>query len=75
MQYAFSSIASSHPWAGLVPLKVPDIYDCAKYDVTHNFAVLGEPAALVEVHDHVKRLAMLVVPLEYGSTLKVMTCR
>ncbi|KAL1510203.1 hypothetical protein AB1Y20_006533 [Prymnesium parvum] len=53
--------------------KVPDIYDCVKFDLTHNFAALGEPAPLVAVHEHVHHLAQLVVPLEYGSTLQDMT--
>ncbi|KAL3895633.1 MAG: hypothetical protein SGPRY_013466, partial [Prymnesium sp.] len=52
---------------------VPDIYDCAKYDLAHNMIALGHPASLLEVHEHVKPLAQLVVPLEYGSTLQVTT--
>lgn len=55
--------------------QVPDIYDCAKYDLAHNFEALGKPQPLIDVHEHVRLLASLVVPLEYGSTLKVQRAR
>uniref|UniRef100_A0A8C4Q4T5 Inositol hexakisphosphate and diphosphoinositol-pentakisphosphate kinase n=1 Tax=Eptatretus burgeri TaxID=7764 RepID=A0A8C4Q4T5_EPTBU len=46
--------------------KVPDIYDCVKYDVQHNGAL-----GLLQIQDLYKiskALADVVIPLEYGLT-------
>ena len=51
--------------------KVPDIYDCVKYDVEHNRAVLENTDAWLtctELYTHVKNLADVVIPQEYGMT-------
>lgn len=62
--------------------KIPDIYDCAKYDVTHNPEFLKlRPANLVRIFDLAKHLADAVVPQEYGEAprekfeIGVLTCR
>ena len=44
--------------------KIPDIYDCSKYDLTHN-AHLNFPS-LPAVFRTSRRLAQLVIPGEYG---------
>lgn len=41
--------------------KVPDIYDCIKYDVQHNMKVLNFPEA-EELHALSKSIADVVVP-------------
>lgn len=49
--------------------KVPDIFDSVKYDGRHNF--LNEIAPqLREIHRLVQSLATLIVPQEYGMTVK-----
>ncbi|KAH9247348.1 hypothetical protein BASA81_015065 [Batrachochytrium salamandrivorans] len=62
--------------------KIPDIYDCAKYDVTHNPEFLKlRPANLVRIFDLAKHLADAVVPQEYGEAprekfeIGILTCR
>lgn len=47
--------------------KVPDIYDCIKYDLQHNPHTLQFPHG-EELYMHAKALADVVVPLEYGIT-------
>ena len=52
--------------------KIPDIYDCAKYDVQHNRAVLENTDAwkvAVELYINAKNLADVVIPQEYGMTI------
>ena len=52
--------------------KVPDIYDCAKYDVQHNRVVLENTEAwkvAVELYINAKNLADVVIPQEYGMTI------
>ena len=52
--------------------KIPDIYDCAKYDVQHNRAVLENTDAwkvAVELYLNAKNLADVVIPQEYGMTI------
>jgi inositol hexakisphosphate/diphosphoinositol-pentakisphosphate kinase len=47
--------------------KIPDVYDCARYDCLHNFLPqLRE--ALREVFALSKWLAFIVIPQEYGMT-------
>ena len=51
--------------------KIPDIYDCIKYDVEHNRAVLIHSEAwkvAVQLYTNVKHLADVVIPQEYGMT-------
>jgi hypothetical protein len=49
--------------------KVPDIYDCVKYDLLHNNSlILDLEGAAEELHDVVSALADIVVPQEYGMT-------
>lgn len=47
--------------------KVPDIYDCIKYDLQHNQHKLQFDQA-VELYTYAKALADVVVPQEYGIT-------
>ncbi|XP_076356477.1 inositol hexakisphosphate and diphosphoinositol-pentakisphosphate kinase-like isoform X45 [Tachypleus tridentatus] len=49
--------------------KVPDIYDCIKYDLQHNQYTLQFPHA-EELYIYAKALADIVIPLEYGITKK-----
>ena len=52
--------------------KIPDIYDCAKYDVQHNRSVLENTDAwkvAVELYINAKNLADVVIPQEYGMTI------
>ena len=52
--------------------KIPDIYDCAKYDVQHNRVVLENTDAwkvAVELYINAKNLADVVIPQEYGMTI------
>lgn len=48
--------------------KVPDIYDCIKYDLQHNSKVLRFPDT-EELHAITKAMADIVIPQEYGITL------
>merc|ERR1711892_74149 len=51
--------------------KIPDIYDCIKYDVEHNHSVLENTDAwkvVVDLYTDVKNLADVVIPQEYGMT-------
>ncbi|GBM50144.1 Inositol hexakisphosphate and diphosphoinositol-pentakisphosphate kinase [Araneus ventricosus] len=45
--------------------KVPDIYDCIKYDLQHNHHSLQFPRAQ-ELYVYAKALADIVIPQEYG---------
>uniref|UniRef100_H2XPG3 Inositol hexakisphosphate and diphosphoinositol-pentakisphosphate kinase n=1 Tax=Ciona intestinalis TaxID=7719 RepID=H2XPG3_CIOIN len=45
--------------------KIPDIYDCIKYDLQHNGALMVEYAELYKIS---KALADVVIPQEYGMT-------
>ncbi|KAH8292302.1 hypothetical protein KR054_008220 [Drosophila jambulina] len=47
--------------------KIPDIYDCIKYDVQHNQHTLQYDRA-EELYVYTKNLADIVVPQEYGLT-------
>lgn len=47
--------------------KIPDIYDCIKYDLQHNQAALKYVQAQ-ELYVLVKALADVVIPQEYGLT-------
>lgn len=47
--------------------KIPDIYDCIKYDLQHNQHTLQFQFAH-ELHAYAKALADIVVPQEYGIT-------
>jgi len=51
--------------------KIPDIYDCIKYDLEHNRVVLESTDAwkvVVELYTTVQNLADVVIPQEYGMT-------
>uniref|UniRef100_H2Z6C3 Inositol hexakisphosphate and diphosphoinositol-pentakisphosphate kinase n=1 Tax=Ciona savignyi TaxID=51511 RepID=H2Z6C3_CIOSA len=45
--------------------KIPDIYDCIKYDLQHNGTLMVEYAELYTIS---KALADVVIPQEYGMT-------
>jgi len=47
--------------------KIPDIYDCIKYDLQHNQHTLQFQHAH-EMHTYAKALADIVIPQEYGMT-------
>lgn len=47
--------------------KVPDIYDCIKYDLQHNKSTLQCPLT-EELYTFAKNLADVVIPQEYGMT-------
>ncbi|CAF0929451.1 unnamed protein product, partial [Didymodactylos carnosus] len=49
--------------------KIPDIYDCIKYDLLHNINVLQFVHA-EDLYVYVKALADIVVPQEYGITIE-----
>jgi hypothetical protein len=75
MCHGESLITMKHRWDELVhdfynpdtdvfdPTKIPDVYDCIKYDVLHNRPFLENIRAL---YRGVKRLADFVIPQEYG---------
>ncbi len=46
--------------------KIPDIYDCIKYDLQHNQHIL-QFAESQEFYTYAKSLADIVIPQEYGS--------
>lgn len=46
--------------------KIPDIYDCIKYDLQHNQHIL-QFAESQEFYTYAKALADIVIPQEYGS--------
>jgi inositol hexakisphosphate/diphosphoinositol-pentakisphosphate kinase len=48
--------------------KIPDVYDCIKYDVLHNHAVVLDIEGVPELYVLAKRLADVVIPQEYGLT-------
>ena len=47
--------------------KIPDIYDCIKYDLQHNLYTLQFPQA-EQLYLYAKALADVVIPQEYGLT-------
>ncbi|XP_035709116.1 inositol hexakisphosphate and diphosphoinositol-pentakisphosphate kinase isoform X5 [Folsomia candida] len=47
--------------------KIPDIYDCIKYDIQHNSHAIGFDQA-EELYKYAKYLADIVIPQEYGLT-------
>eukprot|EP00096_Caligus_rogercresseyi_P004244 TRINITY_DN1843_c0_g1_i3.p1 TRINITY_DN1843_c0_g1~~TRINITY_DN1843_c0_g1_i3.p1 ORF type:complete len:639 (+),score=149.02 TRINITY_DN1843_c0_g1_i3:189-2105(+) len=47
--------------------KIPDIYDCIKYDIQHNRNILPSPEA-EELYIYAKNMADVVIPQEYGMT-------
>ncbi|CAG4988526.1 unnamed protein product [Parnassius apollo] len=49
--------------------KIPDIYDCIKYDLQHNQHTLQFDQA-EELYIYAKYLADIVIPQEYGLTMK-----
>ncbi|CAF1660722.1 unnamed protein product, partial [Didymodactylos carnosus] len=49
--------------------KIPDIYDCIKYDLLHNKNVL-QFAHAEDLYVCIKALADIVVPQEYGITIE-----
>ncbi|XP_064471577.1 inositol hexakisphosphate and diphosphoinositol-pentakisphosphate kinase 2-like isoform X4 [Ornithodoros turicata] len=49
--------------------KIPDVYDCIKYDLQHNQHTLQSPHA-EELYLYAKALADVVIPQEYGLTLQ-----
>ncbi|CAK1581659.1 unnamed protein product [Parnassius mnemosyne] len=49
--------------------KIPDIYDCIKYDLQHNQHTLQFDQA-EELYMYAKYLADIVIPQEYGLTMK-----
>jgi inositol-hexakisphosphate/diphosphoinositol-pentakisphosphate 1-kinase len=49
--------------------KIPDIYDCIKFDMHHNQWIIRFPCAK-KVFALARNLANIVVPLEYGITAK-----
>jgi len=49
------------------PTKLPDLYDCIKYDVLHNAEFLSDIRPL---YSAIKRVADFVVPNEYGLLRK-----
>ena len=48
--------------------KIPDIYDCIKYDVIHNHETLLSINGVPELYVVAKSLADVVIPQEYGMT-------
>ena len=48
--------------------KIPDIYDCIKYDVIHNHETLLRMTGVPELYVVAKSLADVVIPQEYGMT-------
>jgi Ca2+-binding EF-hand superfamily protein len=49
--------------------KIPDIYDCIKYDVLHNHAVVLDIKGVPDLYVLAKALADVVIPQEYGCKL------
>ncbi|KAK6619993.1 hypothetical protein RUM44_006393 [Polyplax serrata] len=49
--------------------KIPDIYDCIKYDLQHNQHTLQFEQA-EELYTYAKYLADIVIPQEYGLTIQ-----
>ena len=49
--------------------KIPDVYDCAKYDAIHNQQSLGLKH-LTGLYDTARVLSEFIAPSEYGMTRK-----
>lgn len=49
--------------------KIPDVYDCAKYDAIHNQKNLGLQQ-LTQLYDTSRILSEFIAPSEYGMTRK-----
>ncbi|XP_059094246.1 inositol hexakisphosphate and diphosphoinositol-pentakisphosphate kinase-like isoform X3 [Tigriopus californicus] len=47
--------------------KIPDIYDCIKYDLQHNRTVLQSDQA-EKLYNYAQNMADVVIPQEYGMT-------
>ena len=47
--------------------KVPDIYDCIKYDLLHNSSIM-KCDTTEELYTYAKNMADVVIPQEYGMT-------
>lgn len=48
--------------------KIPDIYDCIKFDMHHNKPWINRFVNAKKLFDLARSLANIVVPLEYGIT-------
>ena len=48
--------------------KIPDIYDCIKYDVLHNHSTILDIEGVPELYIVAKSLADIIIPQEYGMT-------
>jgi len=44
--------------------KIPDIHDMLKYDMLHNFDIVGKIGR--ELFDKVSQISGVITPLEYG---------